>query len=115
MSLGPRFRRIAAGCVVLIGLALFVAGLLPAYIRNLEFQRFLEQTTQQRTNLEKPDDAIRAAVVNKAARLGLPVNASQVQIKRSEGQLRIEVLYVLPVDLWIYSVDLHFRPEAGLL
>jgi hypothetical protein len=56
---------------------------------------------------------LRVDIMNKASELGLPVKAGQVRIRRSGGQLRIEIFYLTPVDLVLYTVDLHFRPRAG--
>ena len=105
--------RAAAAFVVLGALAYFGARLAPVYIRNLEFQRFLEETAVPAAAGEAQEERIRVAVVEKAARLGLPVRSDQVRLKRSASGLRIEVRYTVPVDLRLYTVDLHFAPKAG--
>lgn len=108
-----RFCRVAAGAAVLLVLVVLGVRLVPVYLRNLELQRFVEETVQETGSVQKPDELLRVAVVDKAARLGLPVKVSQVRVKRAEGKLRIEVLYIVPVDLPLYTVKLHFRPSAG--
>ena len=104
--------RIAAGVAALATLILFAAMLLPPYWRNLEFQRVLEATAQKAAASSEPDEPLRVEVVNAAARLGLSVGFEQVRVKRAQGRLEIEVLYVVPIELPLYSVDLHFRPRA---
>jgi hypothetical protein len=36
-----------------------------------------------------------------------------VRVTADDGAVRIDVLYVVHVDMAGYTVDLHFRPTAG--
>jgi hypothetical protein len=105
--------RIAAAVLILIGLAIMGARLLPLYLDNMRLQSYVERITQDAENRTRPDDALRVAVLEKAAVLGLPVKAENVRIKRSEDTMRIDVRYVVRVDFPLYTVDLHFYPGAG--
>jgi hypothetical protein len=51
--------------------------------------------------------------LSKAADLELPVVAGNVHIERTAESVRIDVRYVVHVDLPLYTVDLHFYPGAG--
>ena len=106
--------RIAAGAVVLLVLVVMAVRLLPAYALNLEFQRALTEIVERPATGATPDDVLRAEVVKRAARLGLPVRLEDVGVKRAERRIEIEVLYVVPVELPLYTVDLHFRPRASV-
>ena len=108
----PRWR-IAAGIGVLVCLAFFGVRLTPYYVRNFELQRYVESVTQRVENSEKSDDLLRTWVVEKASALELPVKADNVLVRRSPDGLRIDVRYVVRVDLPVYTVDLHFYPGAG--
>lgn len=108
-----RVWRVAVAAAVLIVLAWIGVRLLPLCLRNLELERFLEQTAASPASLATPDERLRVAVVDKAARLGLPVKTGQVRLKRFDTGLRIEVRYTVPVELPLYTVDLHFSPQAG--
>ncbi len=88
--------------------------LAPYYVRNYQLQQYVEAVTQRVENREKADDLLRTWVVEKAANLQLPVKAENVQVKRSGEALRIDVRYVVRVDLPVYTVDLHFYPGAGV-
>lgn len=83
----------------------------PVYFRNLELQRFVEGLRAAAPS--STDDVLRARVLAEAADLHLPVKAENVRIERAEGNVRIEVRYVVRVDLPLYTVDLHFYPGAG--
>jgi hypothetical protein len=105
--------RIAAAVLILVALAIMGARLLPLYLDNMRLQSYVERITQDVENRTRPDDALRVAVLEKAAVLGLPVKAENVRIKRSEDTMRIDVRYVVRVDFPLYTVDLHFYPGAG--
>jgi hypothetical protein len=105
--------RVLAGIGVLAALVLIGIRLLPAYIHNFEFQRHLEEISKDRSNLGSPAELVRVKVLERAARMGLPVTAEQVRVAPAEGRTRIEVRYFVRVDLPLYTVDLHFRPSAG--
>ncbi len=115
MKVDHRLWRSAAGAAVLTVFALLASQLAPLYFRNLELQRFLEESVQDLGVAGRPDELLVTAIVNKASQLGLPVKSSQVKLKRAPGRIRIEILYIVPVDFWIYTVDLHFHPGAGRL
>jgi len=104
--------RTAAGAAALLLLILVAVRLVPAYWRNLEFQRALEHVAEAGLASGAPDEAIRVAAVNAAARLSLAVGFEQVTLKRAQGRLEVQALYVVPVDLPLYTVDLHFRPRV---
>ncbi len=105
--------RFAAGLVALFLLLIVAARLLPPYWRNIRFQRALEQTVQTAQGSSPSDDALRVNVLAVADRLGLPVRPEGIRVKRSRDRVGVEVLYVVPVQLPLYAVDLHFRPSAG--
>lgn len=89
---------------------LVVAGfLIPAYFENMEFQRYLDRAVER---TQSPESLV-ADVVNKAAQMGLPVRAGDVHVTRTGSGLRVELIYVIRVDLPLYTVDLHFHPAAG--
>lgn len=105
--------RIAAALAVAAGLAVFGAKVGPIYIHNLQLQSFVGALTARPENLSQGDDALRQQVLERAQALDLPVRRENVQIARREGSVRIDVRYIVRVDLPGYTVDLHFYPGAG--
>ena len=98
-----------AGVGVLV--ALFVIGgiLLVPYGKNFQFQNALDDIVSQATNA----DALQAAAVDQAARIGLPLKSSDVKvIPRPNGGFKVEAIYLVRVDVGFYAVDLHFHPSA---
>ena len=102
--------------LALVLLAVFVGlsgALLPYFFRNLRLQRFVENLTQSADIITQPPDRIRAQVLDRARQLGLPIEASQVQVEPAGPSVRIAVRYVVPVRVLGYTVKLHFAPSAG--
>jgi Domain of unknown function (DUF4845) len=107
------FLRIALAVLIVVVLAVLGARLLPLYLDNMQLQSYVEGIAQSAEARTRPDDSVRVAVLEKAALLGLPVKADNVHIRRSDDSMRIEVRYIVRVDLPLYTVDLHFYPGAG--
>ena len=105
--------RIALAVAVVAVLAFLGANLIPIYLQNMRLQQFVEETARRDSSLQANDDILRAAVLNRAARLGLPVRSDNVRVHRTPDFVRIDVRYVVRVDLPLYTVDLHFYPGAG--
>ncbi|HEU0142563.1 MAG TPA: hypothetical protein VFQ79_22770 [Bryobacteraceae bacterium] len=104
--------RIAAGAVVLACLIGFLGLLVPSYLRNREFQNFLDRTVNSELAHRMPPGALQASVADGAGRIGLPVAPDQVRVRQTADDLRIEVRYAVRVEIPLYTVDLHFRPAA---
>lgn len=94
-------------------LALMGILLLPPYFDNWKLQQYVSAVARDPASKGRPDDLLRALVLDKAGELGLPVHVADVHVTRPGGGVKIEVLYVVRVDLPVYTVDLHFRPGAG--
>jgi hypothetical protein len=110
---GARAARLVAGVLVLLVLVALCVLLVPPYAANFRLQRYVSDFIDDPAASQQPLDAVRARVLNKAASLGLPVRMEDVHVAASQGALRIDVLYIVHVDMAGYTVDLHFRPAAG--
>ncbi|MDX2153949.1 MAG: hypothetical protein SFV54_24625 [Bryobacteraceae bacterium] len=105
--------RVAAGVAILAALVMAGLWVLPPYIDNFRLQQALEEFVAKPESAKTPEEILRTQVAALAARTGVPVRPSQVRVARNEGRLRIEILYLVRVELPFYSVDLHFHPAAG--
>ena len=105
--------RQAAGVAVLAVLLFLAIRLIPIYLHNQQLQQFVDEMTHAADAPASSDDVLRARVLSKAADLDLPVAAENVHIQRAAGAVRMDVRYIVRVDLPLYTVDLHFYPGAG--
>lgn len=109
MNPNARRWRVVAGVGVLVLLAVVAGALIPPYFDNMKFQRFLDSAVER----SQSPEVLRAEIVSKAAQLGLPVRAGDVNVTRRGNRLLVEIVYIIRVDLPLYTVDLHFHPSAS--
>jgi len=108
----PRWR-VAAALLIVAGLAAFAAKVGPIYAHNLQLQNYVADLSRQPEIRAKADDLLRTEIIEKAQALSLPVRGDNVKIMRGADNVRIDVRYVVRVDLPGYTVNLHFYPGAG--
>ncbi len=108
-----RAGRLIAGCAVLLIQIVLGLLLIPPYTANWRLQSYVNQLVDDPGTASLPAAAVRTRVLNQAAGLGLPVNSDDVHVDVAQGAVRIDVLYIVHVDVAGYTVDLHFRPAAG--
>ncbi|MFZ0685146.1 MAG: hypothetical protein WAM89_06340 [Terriglobales bacterium] len=104
-------------------LAIGVAGwrLVDPEITNMVFQDELRDSAAQlgwRTGVTPPnsDEEIRNIVIRKAAKHGIKLDPMQVIVRHSgTGDYMtwyVAVNYAVPVNLLVYSFNLHFNPTS---
>lgn len=103
-----------AGTLVLAALAGFCVLLARPYYHNWQLQQFVEQVAFDQNRQQLEPGIVAAEIANQAAQLGLPLSSDQIRIHRSQAGTYIELRYFVRVDLLVYTVDLHFRPSAGV-
>ena len=106
----PRLIAGAAVLLILIGLGVVV---FPPYAANWELQNYVNNLAEDSSTSKRPVESVRAQVIHQAAALGLAVSDDDVHVAISEGRVKIDVLYMVQVNLAGYAIDLHFRPAAG--
>jgi hypothetical protein len=108
----PRWRTIA-GFAVFLGLFADLSLLAPVYYRNYELQNYISGRLHTSAAQSVPDESLRADLVTHARSLGLPLAPNDVHIQHRNGVTELATFYKIQVDLGLYTVDLHFRPEAS--
>lgn len=103
------------GC--LVGLALLLIAALVAYkmipikVKAAEMRDAM--IDEARSAGQNPDARIMKAIIRKAEALNLPVTEKNVDIRRSSGEIRIEMKYTVPVEFpgYTYNWDFHHKTE----
>jgi len=108
-----RIARLIAGAAVLLILIILGALLVPPYAANWRLQNYVNDLAEDPGTAKLPIEAVRTRVLNQAAGLGLPVHGEDIQVGITDAAVKIDVLYIVHVDVAGYTVDLHFRPAAG--
>ncbi len=111
MSVPPA--RLIAGAAVLLILAAVGVLLIPPYAANWRLQSYVNDLVDDPGVGRLPPEAVRTRVLNEAASLGLPVHSDDVHVEVTDGNVKIDLLYIVHVDVAGYTIDLHFRPTGG--
>ena len=112
MNSGGQLWRTIAGIAVLAFLGLIAILLVPPYIENWKLQQYLNDLAADPATAKNQPEVVRVEVVKKATELGLPVRLGDVRVTRSGDAIKVEVLYLVHVNVALYTVDLHFRPTT---
>jgi hypothetical protein len=108
-----KIARFIAGAAVLLLLVVVGVLLVPPYAANWRLQSFVNDLADDPSTAKRPVGAVRTNVLDEAASLGLPVHSDDVHVNLTQSGVKIDVLYIVHVDIAGYTIDLHFRPAAG--
>jgi len=98
---------------VLVSMLFVLIKALPVYVHAYELQDHLRELVIQAMAGQHPSpDKLKENILAKAADLDLPVKAGDVKIEYSLGKVVIQLDYTVPVDLTVYTLNLHFTPSA---
>lgn len=107
---GPRsfFALAFLACVVFCAIKI-----VPVYIDNYELQDFLRNLAVQATVQSPPmtAQAVQKEVLAKTESLGLDVERKDIKVSLNRT-VRIDIKYLVYVDLGVYTLTLHFTPSA---
>jgi hypothetical protein len=97
-----------------LALVIFCAfKIIAAVVDNYELQEFLDSVAVQATVQSPPmtAEAVQDEILAKTGALGLPVERKDIKVSISRA-VRIDLDYMVYVDLKFYTVPLHFTPSA---
>ena len=103
------------GCLVgmiLLALAVFVAyKMIPVKVKNAELRQVI--VDEAKSAGTHRDDHILAAILQKAREDNLPVTEANVEIKRANSSISVDVDYTIPVDFpgFVYQWHIHHHAE----
>ena len=106
----PRLIAGAAVLLILIGLGVV---LIPPYATNWKLQSYVNTLADDASTSKRTEESVRNQVISEAMTLALPVSGDDVHVAISQGTVKIDVLYIVQVNVLGYAIDLHFRPAAG--
>jgi len=86
--------------------------IIPVYVDNYQLQDYIQNQTPFWLTQRVPADAIRNNILGKAQELGLPLAAEQVNVEASGSRVSVHIDYIVPVDLKVYTLRLHFTPSS---
>jgi hypothetical protein len=100
--------RLIAGIGVLGAFATIVGFLTPVYVDDLRLHSYVVSLEKAPDPGPAADETVRTEVLTRAHELDLPVKPNDIQLVHTNGKLKIDMRYVVDVNLVLYPVDLHF-------
>jgi len=85
---------------------------IPVLINEYEFQDSLQNIARYASVNRKNNEQVKQAVLEEAQKEDLPVQAADVKVEGSAGNVHINVDYSVTVDLKVYQWTLNFHPDA---
>ena len=85
---------------------------IPVLINEYEFQDSLQNIARFASVNRRTNEQIKQAVMEEAQKEDLPVQAEDVKVEGSGGNVHISVDYSVTVDLKVYQWTLNFHPAA---
>jgi hypothetical protein len=99
--------------MILVAFVYAAAIVLPVLINEYQFQDTLQDIARYSSVNRKNNEQVKAAVLAEAQKEDLPVQAEDIKVDGSQGNIHINVEYSVTVDLKVYQLTLNFHPEAN--
>jgi len=93
--------------------AVFVAfKLLPPYLAEYELADKMQELARFAVVNRYSDEQIREHVFKEVKNLEIPLNREDIKVEASPEKVKISVDYRVPIDLFVYHLELHFTPSS---
>ncbi len=86
--------------------------LIPVLINEYEFQDSLQNIARFASVNRKTHEQVKQAVLEEAQKEDLPVQAEDIKVEGTGGNVHINVDYSVTLDLKVYQWTLNFHPDA---
>jgi uncharacterized protein DUF4845 len=86
---------------------------IPVLINEYEFQDTLQNIARFASVNRRSNEQVKQAVLEEAQKEDLPVQAEDIKVQGSQGNVHIDVDYSVTVDLKVYQWTLNFHPSAS--
>ena len=117
-SLKSRSQRGAGKLKAILFTVVLVAGiyaafkLVPPYVTEYQLQDKIQEIARFGIVNRYSEEQIRENVYKVVQDLNVPVKRDDIKVMISQATCRISLDYSVPVDLLLYSTDLHFSPSS---
>jgi hypothetical protein len=86
--------------------------IIPVYVNNYQLQDYIQNQTPFWVTQHAQAEAIRKNIVAKAQDLNLPITDENVTVEATLLKVTVNIDYHVPVDLAVYTLQLHFTPSS---
>lgn len=86
--------------------------IIPVYVNAYELDDYISTQTPYWLTQRVSTDSVRNSILAKAQELNLPISPDQIKINASGARVAVSLDYTVPVNLIVYTIQLHFAPSA---
>jgi len=108
---GAGYGKLIFALLVLAAAAYCAVKIVPVYVSNYELNDKIRQLAIQATVDHSSAQAVQDKVLDYAKELGLPIERKDVTVQVG-NLVSISIDYTVPIDLKVYTLNLHFTPSA---
>jgi hypothetical protein len=109
--------KMALGLAVMAAMVIVGVKVVPIYFNNYEFEDAVKNEALQATYSSRSEEDIRDTVIKRAKDYDIPLTAKQVKVSRTgtngNGNLSIDVVYTMDINLPGYSTTVEFHPSSS--
>ena len=98
--------------LILLALIFTAFKVVPVLIDEYQFQDSIENIARFASANRQNNEAVKQEVLKVVEKQELPIQADQIKVDGSAGNVHIHVDYSVTVDLWVYQWTLNFHPAA---
>lgn len=98
---------------ILVVFIYVMAMLLPVLVNEYQFQDSLQDIARFASVNHRSNEQIKQAILDVAQKQELPVEAEDIKVSGTGGNVRIDVDYSVTIDLRVYQWTLNFHPAAS--
>ena len=98
--------------MILVAFIYVTAMTIPVLINEYQFQDSLDEIARFSSVGHKSNNDVQKAVLEEAQKEDLPIQAEDIKVEGSAGNVHINVDYSVTVDLKVYQWTLNFHPDA---
>jgi hypothetical protein len=103
----------AIAFTVIVILALYAAfKLVPPYVSEYQLQDKMQEQARFGIVNRYTDEQVRENVFKVVQDLDIPVKREDIKVTVTQATVKISLEYTVPVDLLVYSTELHFSPSS---
>lgn len=99
--------------MILVAFIYVAAITLPVLVNEYQFQDSLQEIARFASVNRRTNDQVQKAVLEEAQKEDLPVQAEDIKVTGSGGNVHINVDYSVTIDLKVYQWTLNFHPTAS--
>jgi hypothetical protein len=100
--------------VILLTFIFVCYKIVPPYYANYEFEDWLKTQVPFLMVNHTTDDALIAAIIKEMKNEGVTITKDNIKIIQNTSQgVNVQIDYNVPVDLIVYSTNLHFAPAMN--